>query len=177
MTPSTFRDARRLAFTAALSAGVLAGCAGGEEPRTNRASPGPGFAGAECNGVTDPDVTAAAGSGMFTRVIANDTGCFWQENTMIGSVGAGMGISTWWYRGSDIAAERSLEEIAGRTVTEVSVGGLAGFRASDDNACTVYLDKGADVMIWSIQTLNPVDLPDLCGIVDGLAQRGHARVS
>ena len=40
-------------------------------------------------------------------------GCFWQENTMLGSFGAGMGISTWWYRGSDMDTERTLEQQAG----------------------------------------------------------------
>ena len=92
---------------------------------------------------------------MFTKVVDSDAGCFWQENTMLGSFGAGMGISTWWYRGSDMDTERTLEQQAGRTLTELSVDGNKGFKAFDANACSIYVSKGGDVITWSIQTMNP----------------------
>ena len=82
---------------------------------------------------------------------------------MLGSFGAGMGISTWWYRGSDMDTERTLEQQAGRTLTELSVDGNKGFKAYDANACSIYVAKGGDVITWSIQTMNPATLPDLCG--------------
>ena len=72
-----------------------------------------GFQSGDCNNVTDADITKAVGSATFTKVVDSDAGCFWQENTMLGSFGAGMGISTWWYRGSDMDTERTLET-AGR---------------------------------------------------------------
>jgi hypothetical protein len=126
--------------------------------------------------VSDDEVHAAS-AGMFTKVVANDTGCFWQENTMIGSFGAGMGISTWWYRGSDLDAERTLERQAGRALTETTMNGNTGLQASDANACSIYVAKGSDVIAWSIQTLNPAALPDLCTIVRRLAQLTQDRVS
>ena len=47
--------------------------------------------------VTDAEVTKAVDSLVtFSKVLVSDAGCFWPENTMIGRVGAGMGISTWW---------------------------------------------------------------------------------
>ena len=79
---------------------------------------------------------------MFTKVVVSDAGCFWQENTMLGTFGAGMGISTWWYRGSDMDTERSLEQKAGRTLTELSIDGNKGFKAYDANACSIYVAKG-----------------------------------
>jgi hypothetical protein len=39
--------------------------------------------------------------------VVNDAGCFWQENAQIGHLGLGMGISTWWYRGSALDTERA----------------------------------------------------------------------
>ena len=89
---------------------------------------------------------------------------------MIGTFGAGMGISTWWYRGSDMDTERALEKQAGRTLTELSVEGNKGFKAYDANACSIYVAKGGDVITWSIQTMNPAMLPDLCTITEQLAQ-------
>ena len=114
---------------------------------------------------------------MFTKAVVSDAGCFWQENTMIGTVGAGMGISTWWYRGSDMDTERTLEQSAGRTLTELSIDGNKGFKAYDDNACSIYVAKGGDVITWSIQTMNPATLPDLCGITEQLAQLSQDRVN
>ena len=70
-----------------------------------------------------------------------------------------MGISTWWYRGSDMDTERTLEQQAGRTLTELSIDGNKGFKASDANACSIYVAKGGDVITWSIQTMNPAMLP------------------
>ena len=136
-----------------------------------------GFQSGECNNVTDADVTKAVGSAMFTKVVDSDAGCFWQENTMLGSFGAGMGISTWWYRGSDMDTERTLEQQAGRTLTELSVDGNKGFKAYDNNACSIYVAKGGDVITWSIQTMNPATLPDLCGITEQLAQLSQERVN
>lgn len=96
---------------------------------------------------------------------------------MIGSFGAGMGISTWWYRGSDMETERTLERKAGRQLTELELNGNNGFQASDVNACSIYIAKGADVITWSIQTLNPSTLPPLCTIIRRLAQLSQDRVN
>lgn len=96
---------------------------------------------------------------------------------MVGNVGAGMGISTWWYRGSDMDTERELEQQAGRTLTELSIDGNKGFKAFDDSACSIYVAKGGDVITWSIQTMNSETLPDLCTIVGQLAQLSQERVN
>jgi hypothetical protein len=90
----------RISRCAALAVGVavLAGCGSPDQPATP-ASPTPsagGFRSGDCNGVTDADVDKAVGSAMFTKVVVSDAGCFWQENTVLGTFGAGMGISTWW---------------------------------------------------------------------------------
>ena len=168
---------------AALAAGVAVlatGCGAPEHPvapDTPAAPPGSGFQSGDCNNVTDADVAKAVGSGTFTKVVDSDAGCFWQENTMLGSFGSGMGISTWWYRGSDMDTERTLEQQAGRTLTELSVDGNKGFKASDANACSIYVSKGGDVITWSIQTMNPATLPDLCGITQQLAQLSQERVN
>lgn len=131
--------------------------------------------------VTDAEVSGAVSTGgastTFDKVLDNDSGCFWQENTVLGSVGAGIGISTWWYRGSDMDTERTLEQRAGRRLTELSLNGKEGFRAADTNACSIYVAKGGDVITWSIQTLNPASLPDLCGIAQQLAQLSEDRVN
>ncbi|GFG52171.1 lprB protein [Mycolicibacterium agri] len=161
---------------------VVAGCGGHEQlppaaTQTPAARPDGGFKSGECNGVTDADVAKAAGNGMFTKVVDSDAGCFWQENTMLGSFGAGMGISTWWYRGSDLDTERMLETRAGRTLTELNFEGNKGFKAFDANACSIYVSKGSDVITWSIQTMNPAMLPDLCGITEQLAQLSQDRVN
>jgi hypothetical protein len=136
-----------------------------------------GFHSGDCNFVSDDEVNTAAGQGRFTKVVVSDTGCFWQENSMIGSFGAGMGISTWWYRGSDVNIERTLEQNAGRKLTEVSLNGNSGFEASDANACSVYVTKGQDVITWSIQSLNPATLPPLCTVTRRLAQLTQDRVN
>ena len=85
-----------------------------------------------------------------------------------------MGISTWWYRGSDLDTERTSNATPAATLTEVTVDGNKASQASDDNACSVYVAKGADVITWSIQTVNPAILPDLCSITGtlGPAQPG-----
>ncbi|KGI66980.1 DUF3558 domain-containing protein [Mycolicibacterium rufum] len=161
---------------------TLSACSGPDRPAEPAAdggtgSSGGGFRSVDCNGITDADVSMAAGSNLFTPAVVSDAGCFWQENTMIGNVGAGMGISTWWYRGSDMDTERELEQQAGRTLTELSIDGNKGFKASDDSACSIYVAKGADVITWSIQTMNSETLPDLCTIVGQLAQLSQERVN
>lgn len=160
---------------------ALVGCGSSEESAApSTASPGAsgaGFRSGDCNGVTDADITAAVGPAKFTKSVVSDAGCFWQENSMFGDVGAGMGISTWWYRGSDMDTERSLEQNAGRTLTELSLDGNKGFKAYDNNACSIYVAKGGDVITWSIQTLNPAMLPDLCGVTEQLAQLSQDRVN
>jgi Protein of unknown function (DUF3558) len=159
---------------------ILAGCGSSDEapaatpPPTG---PGGGFNSVDCNGITDADITEAVGSAEFTRAVVSDAGCFWQENTLFGTVGAGMGISTWWYRGSDMDTERTLEQQAGRTLTELSVDGKKGFKAFDANACSFYVAKGGDVITWSIQTMNPSTLPDLCSITEQLAELSQERVN
>lgn len=135
-----------------------------------------GFDSGECNLVADAEVARLVGPGQFAQVLVSDAGCFWQENSLIDTVGAGMGISTWWYRGSAVDAELNVERLAGRSVTEIAVGGRNGFQASDANACSVYVASGGDVITWSIQTLNPSALPDLCTIVGRLAQLTQERV-
>lgn len=158
---------------------LVAGCggAGPAPPPTPSAAPAPGFQSADCNGVTDDDVRRAVGSLEFTRAVVNDAGCFWQENSVFGTVGAGMGISTWWYRGSDLDTERSLEQQAGRALTELAIDGNKGFKAHDDNACSIYVAKEHDVITWSIQTMNPGTLPDLCSISEQLARVSQDRVN
>jgi hypothetical protein len=167
--------------TAAVAVAVLAvGCGSTPSQPTVQKPSAPtsaGFQSGPCNGVTDGDITAAVGSAMYTKVVDSDAGCFWQENTMLGSFGAGMGISTWWYRGSDMDTERTLEQQAGRQLTELSVDGNKGFKASDANACSIYVAKGGDVITWSIQTMNPATLPDLCTITEKLARLSQDRVN
>jgi Protein of unknown function (DUF3558) len=160
-------------------AALLAGCGQSEQPAATPTSPaaGSGFRSADCNGVTDTDVTRAVGSSMFTKAVVSDAGCFWQENTVLGTFGQGMGISTWWYRGSDMDTERSLEQQAGRTLTELSLDGNKGFKAYDANACSIYVAKGTDVITWSIQTMNPGVLADLCTITGRLAELSQERVN
>ncbi|MCG7595071.1 DUF3558 family protein [Mycobacterium sp. PSTR-4-N] len=176
------RSLRMAAAGLALGAStILVACGGPAGPAAPSADAGAaaggGFRSVDCNGISDSDVAAAAGPSLFTRAVVSDTGCFWQENTMIGDVGAGMGISTWWYRGSDMDTERELEQQAGRTVTELSLDGNKGFKAFDDSACSIYVAKGSDVITWSIQTLNSQTLPDLCTIVGQLAQLSQERVN
>jgi hypothetical protein len=122
-------------------------------------------------------VSKAVGSSLFAKAVVSDAGCFWQENTVIGTFGVGMGISTWWYRGSDMDTERGLEQKAGRTLTELSIDGNKGFKAYDANACSIYVAKGGDVITWSIQTMNPAMLGDLCSITEQLAQLSQERVN
>lgn len=170
------------AFAAVMAAlPMLTGC-GGEDteraaPATGQQRAGGGFEGGDCHGITDADIARVTGAQMFTKVLVNDTGCFWQENTVIGTFGAGMGISTWWYRGSDMDVERDLEKKAGRTLTEISMDGNKGFKAYDANACSIYVAKGNDLITWSIQTMNPATLPALCAITDELAKLSQDRVN
>ena len=172
-----------LNFCAALLVGVAvvaAGCGAPKQPAATEKPSAPadgGFRSGECNNVTDADIAKAVGSATFIKVVDSDAGCFWQENTMLGSFGAGMGISTWWYRGSDMDTERTLEQQAGRTLTELSVDDKKGFKAFDANACSIYVSKGSDVITWSIQTMNPASLPDLCSITEKLAQLSQDRVN
>lgn len=161
----------------ALAAAALAGCGTTQKVPAPSSQQGKGFNSGRCNKVTDDEISHAAGSGMFTKVVVSDTGCFWQENTMIGSFGAGMGISTWWYRGSDMDTERTLETKAGRKLAELTIAGNKALQASDANACSVYVEKGTDVITWSIQTLNPASLPDLCTITQHLARLTQDRVN
>lgn len=163
----------------AASAALLAACAQSDDapPTASPTAVDRGFHSVDCNGITEADITAAVGSAQFTRAVVSDAGCFWQEKTVFGTVGAGMGISTWWYRGSDMDTERSLEQRAGRTLTELSVDGNKGFKAFDGNACSFYVAKGGDVITWSIQTMNPSTLPDLCSITEQLAELSQERVN
>ena len=177
MTRVSSLTPRLIAAIAAMAVtGGLAAC-GNAQPKPPQAAVAGGFHSGDCNLVSDDDVNAAAGSGRFTKTVVSDAGCFWQENSMIGSFGAGMGISTWWYRGSDMDIERTLERKAGRVLTELSLNGNAGFQASNVNACSVYVAKGGDVITWSIQTLNPSTLPPLCTIIRRLAQLSQDRVN
>lgn len=169
---------RTRTLTAAIAlAGVLAGCATANPKPPPHAANTRGFHSGDCNLVSDDDVSAAAGAGRFTKTVDSDVGCFWQENSMIGSFGAGMGISTWWYRGSDMDTERTLERKAGRRLTDLSLNGNHGFEASDPNACSVYVAKGSDVITWSVQTLNTSTMPDLCTVIRRLAQLTQDRVN
>jgi hypothetical protein len=166
-----------LAALAVACASTLTGCGPDRPARPAAPATDVGFRSERCNGVTDADVTKVVGSTLFTKVVDNDAGCFWQENTAIGTFGVGMGISTWWYRGSDLDTERTLESNAGRTLIELSLDGNKGFKAFDDNACSIYVAKGGDVVTWSIQTMNPSILPDLCSVAEHLAQLSQQRVN
>ena len=170
-------SARWLAALAAACAMALTACGPDHAPRPAAPVTGVGFRSEPCNGVTDADVTKVIGSSLFTKVVDSEAGCFWQENTAIGTFGIGMGISTWWYRGSDLDTERKLEQRAGRALTELAIDGNKGFKAADKNACSVYVAKGQDVITWSIQTLNPSMLPDLCTVTERLAQLSQDRVN
>jgi hypothetical protein len=156
---------------------ALVGCGSAQPTTAGPSTPAAVFRSADCGAVTDADVTKATGSSLFTRVVVSDAGCFWQENTVIGDFGVGMGISTWWYRGSDLDIERNLERKAGRTLTELSLNGNKGFKAYDDNDCSVYVAKGGDVITWSIQTVNPGMLPELCTVAEQLAQLSQDRMN
>lgn len=160
-------------------AAVLAGCgsSSGTPPASPQQTPENGFNSVDCNGITDADIAKAVSSAKFTKAVVSDAGCFWQEDSVFGTVGAGMGISTWWYRGSDMDTERSLEQQAGRTLVELSVDGNKGFKAFDGNACSFYVAKGGDVITWSVQTMNPATLPDLCSITEQLAKLTQERVN
>lgn len=174
---SARRWTHRLVALAACAA-LFTACGSSEEtPSSATTDPGGGFRSVDCNGITDADIAAAVGSAGYTKAVVSDAGCFWQEDTMLGTVGAGMGISTWWYRGSDMDTERSLEQQAGRTLTELSVDGNKGFKAFDGNACSFYVAKDGDVITWSIQTMNPVTLPDLCSITEQLAELSQERIN
>lgn len=161
---------------ATVVAGV-AGCGGTHPQSAPPTAVSAGFHSGQCNLVSDNEVNTAGGADRFDKVVVSDAGCFWQENSMIGTVGAGMGISTWWYRGSDLDVERALERKAGRELTELSLNGNTGFQAADANVCSVYVSKGNDVITWSIQTMNPARLPELCSIVNRLAQESQDRVN
>ncbi len=173
------RSSSKCGTALAAVAALLAGC--GSSQSATPASPAPppsgGFRSADCNGVTDADVNKAVRSSIFSKVVVSDAGCFWQENTVLGAFGVGMGISTWWYRGSDMETERSLEKQAGRTLIELSIKGNKGFKAYDANACSIYVAKGTDVITWSIQTMNPAMLPDLCTITGELAELSQERIN
>ena len=165
-----------LAATVIAGAAGLCACGAAQAPSVPSSAQHKGFHSGDCNKVTDDEVNRAAGSLTFTKVVVSDAGCFWQENTMIGSFGAGMGISTWWYRGSDMDTERTLEHKAGRRLSELTIAGNKGFQASDANACSVYVAKDDDVITWSTQ-LNPALLPDPCAITQQLARLTQDRVN
>jgi len=158
-------------------AAALSGCATANPTPPPHAANLRGFHSGPCNFVSDDEVSAVAGAGRFTKTVDNDVGCFWQENSTIGGFGEGMGISTWWYRGSDMDTERELERKAGRRLANLSLNGNSGFEASDANACSVYVAKGGDMITWSVQTLNPSRLPDLCSLIRRLAQLTQDRVN
>lgn len=173
------RPAARLAAALSLGA-LLVGCGAPDEPdppTPTTVASGDGFESADCNGVTDADIARAAGPGLFSAAVVSDVGCFWQEDTMIEDFGAGMGITTWWYRGSDMDTERELEQLAGRTLTDWSIDENEGFKAFDETACSIYVAKGGDVITWSIQTMNSATMPDLCSVVEQLAQLSQQRVN
>jgi len=73
--------------------------------------------------------------------------------------------------------EWGLEQLAGRTLTELAIAGNKGFEAYDDTACSIYVAKGGEVITWSIQTMNSATLPDLCSIIEGLARLSQERVN
>mgnify|MGYP001183600815 CR=1 FL=1 len=173
------RSVRRTVVVSVLGTALATACGTFASPEQSATSgaPGSGFHSADCNGVTDADINRAVGSAKFVKAVVSDSGCFWQESTVLGTFGAGMGISTWWYRGSDMDTERSLEEKAGRTMTELSIDGNKGFKASDANVCSIYVAKGQDVITWSIQSMNPASLPDLCTVTEQLARLSQDRVN
>ena len=54
---------------------------------------------------------------------------------------------------------------------------LAVFRGGPAYVVCRWCERGDDVITWSIQTMNSATLPDLCGIVDELAQLSQDRVN
>lgn len=135
-----------------------------------------GFRSGDCNLVSDEDVNAVAGAGRFTKVVVNDVGCYWEENSALGAV-VGVGLSTWWYRGAELDDERVLESLAGRTQTNFTLNGNAAFESSDETTCSVYTAKDNEMIAWSIQVDIPTDPPELCTIVRRLAQLTQDRVN
>ncbi|MET0699684.1 MAG: DUF3558 domain-containing protein, partial [Mycobacterium sp.] len=82
---------RLLLALAGLLVAVGAGCGSAPEPATPSAAPvaAGGFHSGECNLVSDDEVKRAMHSSVaFNKVVDNDAGCFWQEDSMLGSVGA-----------------------------------------------------------------------------------------
>lgn len=59
----------------------------------------------------------------------------------------------------------------------MAVDGHKGFKAYDDNARSIDVAKGSDVITCSVQTVNPGMLPDLCSITETLAQLSQDRVN
>ena len=64
-----------------------------------------------------------------------------------------------------------------RLIQSGSLDANKGFKAHDANACSIYVAKDTDVITWSIQTMNPAMLPDLCSIIEQLARLSHDRVN
>jgi hypothetical protein len=180
VTGAPARVSRRAGvFRAVVVSSLIVGAAACGSPPPGGSAAVAGFRSGDCNMVSDQEIDRVVGAGMFTKVVVNDAGCFWQERSMIGMgrLGAGMGISTWWYRGSDMNIERALEARAGRKLTELSIHGNKGFEAGDATTCSVYVAKGSDVITWSIQTMNPAGLPSLCAIIGQLSALTQDRVN
>jgi len=127
-------------------------------------------ASADCNGITDADVSKAVGSSMFTKTVVSDAGCFWQENTVLGNFGAGMASppgGTAERHG--YGAVGSSSRPAARSPNCRSTATRAS-RAYDANCLQNLRGQGTDVITWSIQTMNPAMLPDLCAVTGQLGQ-------
>ena len=159
---------------------LLAGCG---HPDRGAADPGAAqrrrFPQRRLQRVTDADVTAAAGSADVHQGRRQRRGLLLAGELHASARSApGMGISTWWYRGSDLDVERTLEQKAGRDITELDAAtATSGFKASDANACSIYVAKGGDVITWSMQTLNPAMLPRPVRGHRALAQLSQDRVN
>ena len=84
-----------------------------------------------------------------------------------------------WFDHGSLDRERSLAQSrdAESLLTELTIDGNPAFRAADPNVCSIYVAKGEDVITWSIQTMNPATLPDLCQITDRLARLSQGRVN
>ena len=109
-------------------------CGAPDHPRAGRtpAAPPPAADSRAPTATASPTPTSrkAVGSTMFTKAVVSDAGLLLAGEHRARHVRAGMGISTWWYRGSDMDTERTLEQQAGRTLTELSIDGNKGFKAT-----------------------------------------------
>ena len=168
-------------LAAAAASTILAGCGSSEEsaaPTTSAPAPGPGFRSGDCNGITDADITRRGRGGDVHQgrrqrrrlLLAGEFHVRHRRRSAWGSRRGGTAEAIWTPSGSWNRTPAASSPSCRWTATK-------GFKAYDGNACSFYVAKGGDVITWSIQTLNPATLPDLCTITEQLAQLSQERVN